>query len=62
MSFNRDFYKVKYFWIGILGLSFLLKFPWEDVCSIKGIAFLIIVVTGLVSVVSSVFNFSKYFS
>ncbi|MFC6176806.1 hypothetical protein ACFQAV_08125 [Companilactobacillus huachuanensis] len=62
MRFNSDFYKGKYFWIGILGLAFLADFPWNDVCTIQGIISLIMVVIGTVSLIGSMFNFSRYFS
>jgi len=62
MKFNNDFYKGKYFWLGIIGVSFLVKFPWEDVCTINGIMSLIVVITGFVSIIESMFSFSKYFS
>lgn len=62
MNFNNDFYKGKYFWIGVLGLSFLINFPWNNVCTINGIFSLIMVVIGMVSLIGSMFNFSKYFS
>lgn len=62
VRFNNDFYREKYFWIGIVGLSFLAKVPWENICSVTGIFFLIMVVIGVVSIIESMFNFSKYFS
>lgn len=62
MRFNSDFYKGKYFWIGILGLTFLADFPWNNVCTIQGITSLIMVVAGAVCLVGSMFNFSKYFN
>lgn len=62
MKFNSDFYKGKYFWIGILGVAFLVDFPWNDVCTIQGILSLIMVVIGTVSLIGSFFNFSEYFS
>lgn len=62
MRFNNDFYKGKYFWIGVFGLLFLGDFPWNNVCTVKGIIYLIMIVVGIVSIVGSMFNFSKYFS
>jgi len=62
VKFNSDFYKGKYFWIGILGVAFLVDFPWNDVCTIQGILSLIMVVIGTVSLIGSFFNFSEYFS
>ena len=62
MKFNDDFYKGKYFWIGILGISFMVNVPWNNICTVKGIFSLIVVVIGVVSLINSIFNFSKYFS
>jgi len=62
VKFNSDFYKKGYFWMGIIGISFITNFPWSNVCSIRGITSLILVVTGIVSIVESMFNFSRYFS
>jgi hypothetical protein len=62
MEFNREFYKVKFFWLGLIGISFLLGFPWQNVCTTKGITFLIIIVVGIILVLRSLFNFSQYFS
>ncbi|TGD22018.1 hypothetical protein EGT49_09875 [Companilactobacillus suantsaicola] len=62
MDFNREFYKVKIFWLGLLGISFLRVFPWQNVCTTKGIIFLIIIVVGIVLVLKSLFNFTRYFS
>ena len=62
MRFNSDFYKGKYFWIGIVGLLFLVDFPWNSICTVQGILSLTMVVVGTVSLIGSIFNFSKYFS
>ncbi|GEO58244.1 hypothetical protein LBO01_13730 [Companilactobacillus paralimentarius] len=62
MKFNNDFYKSKYFWLGLVGISFTAGFPWSNVCSVQGIFYLIIIVIGATSMIGSVFNFSRYFS
>lgn len=62
MKFNGDFYKSKYFWLGLLGISFLTEFPWNQVCSIKGIVYLTIIVIGTMSIIGSILDISKYFS
>lgn len=62
MKFNNKFYKNKYFWLGVVGRSFVVGFPLEDVCSVKGIMHLIIIVIGVIAVIGSLFNFSSYFS
>jgi len=62
MKFNSNFYKSGYFWFGIVGISFIVNFPWNNVCSVGGITHLIIIVIGMTAVIDSIFNFSKYFS
>jgi len=57
VRFKNDFYREKYICIGIVGLSFLAKVPWENICSVTGIFFLIMVVIGVVSIIESMFNF-----
>lgn len=62
MRFNNDFYRGKYFWLGVVGMSFVIDFPWNNVCTVSGIISSIMIVIGFVSIIGSMFSFSKYFS